>query len=54
MSEGFLILQDPRCAKLTIAGEIFRVPEEEIELAKELMFRRHRQMRDWHAHKFTL
>lgn len=48
------LLQDPRCAKVTIAGEIFKVPDEDIELAKELMFRRHRQMRDWHAHKFTL
>jgi len=46
--------EDPRCSKVTITGEIFKVPEEEIEIAKELMFRRHRQMRDWHAHTFTL
>lgn len=47
-------LQDPRCAKLTIAGEILKVPDEEVEVARDLMFRRHRQMRDWHTHKFTL
>jgi hypothetical protein len=47
-------LQDPRCSKVTITGEILKVPEKELEIARELMFRRHRQMRDWHAHTFTL
>ena len=46
--------QDPRCAKVTIAGEIMKVPDNELEIAKELMFRRHRQMANWHTHKFTL
>lgn len=46
--------EDPRCSKVTITGEILKVPEKELEIARELMFRRHRQMRDWHAHTFTL
>lgn len=47
-------MQDPRCAKVTLIGEIMKVPDADIELAKELMFKRHPQMKAWMVHKFTL
>ena len=51
---GVPFVQDPRCAKVTLIGEILKVPEAEIDLAKDLMFKRHPQMRSWTVHKFTL
>ena len=40
-------LQDPTCAKLTILGQLQRVPEEGVKEAEDLLFSRHPAMRGW-------
>ncbi|KAJ7319714.1 hypothetical protein JRQ81_019225 [Phrynocephalus forsythii] len=38
---------DPRCARLTLTGQMVTVPPEEIEFAKQALFSRHSVMRKW-------
>ena len=56
MSPPYLILaQDPTCAKLSISGEMRKVPSEQLEEAQELLFSRHPAMKDWPAgHNFEM
>ncbi|XP_067419615.1 protein CREG2 [Emydura macquarii macquarii] len=39
--------EDPRCARLTLTGQMVMVPPEEMEFAKQAMFSRHPVMRKW-------
>ncbi|XP_004617986.2 protein CREG2 [Sorex araneus] len=39
--------EDPRCARLTLTGQMVIVPVEEVEFAKQAMFSRHPVMRKW-------
>nr|XP_025848550.1 protein CREG2 [Vulpes vulpes] len=39
--------EDPRCARLTLTGQMIAVPPEEVEFAKQAMFSRHPVMRKW-------
>uniref|UniRef100_A0A452GTQ3 CREG-like beta-barrel domain-containing protein n=1 Tax=Gopherus agassizii TaxID=38772 RepID=A0A452GTQ3_9SAUR len=39
--------EDPRCARLTLTGQMVIVPPEEMEFAKQAMFSRHPVMRKW-------
>ncbi|TFK04475.1 nuclear pore complex protein Nup205 [Platysternon megacephalum] len=39
--------EDPRCARLTLTGQMVMVPPEEVEFAKQAMFSRHPVMRKW-------
>ncbi|XP_078514162.1 protein CREG2 [Lissotriton helveticus] len=38
---------DPRCARLTLTGQVIMVPPEEMDFAKKAMFSRHPGMRKW-------
>ncbi|XP_075418682.1 protein CREG2 [Tenrec ecaudatus] len=38
---------DPRCARLTLTGQMIMVSPEEVEFAKQAMFSRHPVMRKW-------
>ncbi|XP_074839372.1 protein CREG2 [Carettochelys insculpta] len=42
--------EDPRCARLTLTGQMIMVPPEEMEFAKQAMFSRHPIMRKWPRH----
>ncbi|GAB4823383.1 hypothetical protein N2152v2_010429 [Parachlorella kessleri] len=47
--------EDPTCAKLSISGEMQKVPSEQLDEAEELLFSRHPAMKDWPAdHKFEM
>ncbi len=49
------LAQDPTCAKLSISGEMQKVPSEQLDEAEELLFSRHPAMKDWPAdHKFEM
>ncbi|XP_012860554.2 protein CREG2 [Echinops telfairi] len=39
--------EDPRCARLTLTGQMITVSPEEVEFAKQAMFSRHPVMRKW-------
>ncbi|XP_006133245.2 protein CREG2 [Pelodiscus sinensis] len=39
--------EDPRCARVTLTGQMVMVPPEEMEFAKQAMFSRHPGMRKW-------
>uniref|UniRef100_A0A8C3CKL7 Cellular repressor of E1A stimulated genes 2 n=1 Tax=Cairina moschata TaxID=8855 RepID=A0A8C3CKL7_CAIMO len=39
--------EDPRCARLTLTGQMVTVPPEEREFAKQAMFSRHLVIRKW-------
>ncbi|XP_014709548.3 protein CREG2 [Equus asinus] len=39
--------EDPRCARLTLTGQMIAVSPEEVEFAKQAMFSRHPVMRKW-------
>uniref|UniRef100_A0A8C0EVY0 Cellular repressor of E1A stimulated genes 2 n=1 Tax=Bubo bubo TaxID=30461 RepID=A0A8C0EVY0_BUBBB len=39
--------EDPRCARLTLTGQMVTVPPEEVEFAKQAMFSRHPVVRKW-------
>ncbi|XP_067842321.1 protein CREG2 isoform X2 [Heptranchias perlo] len=39
--------EDPRCARLTLTGQMVTVPTDEIEFAKQAMFSRHPVMKKW-------
>ncbi|NXJ66590.1 CREG2 protein, partial [Rostratula benghalensis] len=39
--------EDPRCARLTLTGQMVTVPPEEMEFAKQAMFSRHPVVRKW-------
>uniref|UniRef100_A0A8B9VTZ4 Cellular repressor of E1A stimulated genes 2 n=1 Tax=Anas zonorhyncha TaxID=75864 RepID=A0A8B9VTZ4_9AVES len=39
--------EDPRCARLTLTGQMVTVPPEETEFAKQAMFSRHPVIRKW-------
>ncbi|XP_010635441.1 protein CREG2 [Fukomys damarensis] len=39
--------EDPRCARLTLTGQMIMVTPEEVEFAKQAMFSRHPGMRKW-------
>ncbi|RMC06646.1 hypothetical protein DUI87_16084 [Hirundo rustica rustica] len=39
--------EDPRCARLTLMGQMVMVPPEETEFAKQAMFSRHPVVRKW-------
>uniref|UniRef100_UPI00398F3CC5 protein CREG2 isoform X2 n=1 Tax=Pristiophorus japonicus TaxID=55135 RepID=UPI00398F3CC5 len=39
--------EDPRCARLTLAGQMVTVPTDEIEFARQAMFSRHPVMKKW-------
>ncbi|XP_067889957.1 protein CREG2 isoform X2 [Heterodontus francisci] len=39
--------EDPRCARLTLTGQVVTVPTDEIEFAKQAMFSRHPFMKKW-------
>ncbi|KAM5227930.1 protein CREG2 [Ctenodactylus gundi] len=39
--------EDPRCARLTLTGQVITVPPEEVEFAKHAVFSRHPGMRKW-------
>ncbi|XP_036729230.1 protein CREG2 [Balaenoptera musculus] len=39
--------EDPRCARLTLTGQMVAVPPEEVEFAKQAMLSRHPVMRKW-------
>ncbi|XP_039570363.1 protein CREG2 [Passer montanus] len=39
--------EDPRCARLTLMGQMVTVPPEEVEFAKQAMFSRHPVVRKW-------
>uniref|UniRef100_A0A8D0X944 CREG-like beta-barrel domain-containing protein n=1 Tax=Sus scrofa TaxID=9823 RepID=A0A8D0X944_PIG len=39
--------EDPRCARLTLTGQMVAVSPEEVEFAKQAMFSRHPVMRKW-------
>ncbi|XP_032056969.1 protein CREG2 [Aythya fuligula] len=39
--------EDPRCARLTLTGQMVMVPPEETEFAKQAMFSRHPVIRKW-------
>ncbi|KAJ1118351.1 hypothetical protein NDU88_006543 [Pleurodeles waltl] len=38
---------DPRCARLTLTGQVVMVPPEEMDFAKKALFSRHPGMRKW-------
>lgn len=38
---------DPRCARLTLTGQVIMVPPEEMDFAKKALFSRHPGMRKW-------
>lgn len=42
-----LCWQDPTCAKLTILGQLKRVPQDGVAEAEGLLFSRHPAMRSW-------
>lgn len=51
----FLLVQDPSCAKVSLSGELRRVPAEGRAEAARLLFSRHPAMRGWPAsHAFAL
>ncbi|NXG05176.1 CREG2 protein, partial [Sakesphorus luctuosus] len=39
--------EDPRCARLTLMGQMVAVPPEEVEFAKQAVFSRHPVVRKW-------
>ncbi|KAM7079521.1 protein CREG2 [Molossus nigricans] len=39
--------EDPRCARLTLTGQMIAVSSEEVEFAKQAMFSRHPVMKKW-------
>ncbi|XP_029820632.1 protein CREG2 [Manacus vitellinus] len=39
--------EDPRCARLTLMGQMVMVPPEEVEFAKQAVFSRHPVVRKW-------
>lgn len=50
-----LAVQDPTCAKVSIAGALLPVRLQDLEEARELLFQRHPQMEHWPAgHHFLL
>ncbi|RXN01473.1 Protein CREG2 [Acipenser ruthenus] len=46
-SENMVDPEDPRCARLTLTGQMVAVELGELEFAKEAMFSRHPVMRKW-------
>ncbi|XP_038674612.1 protein CREG2 isoform X2 [Scyliorhinus canicula] len=45
--QNLIELEDSRCARLTLTGQVVTVPSDEIEFAKQAMFSRHPVMKKW-------
>ncbi|XP_078078073.1 protein CREG2 [Mustelus asterias] len=45
--QNLIELEDSRCARLTLTGQVVAVPTDEIQFAKQAMFSRHPVMKKW-------
>ncbi|XP_048453936.1 protein CREG2 isoform X1 [Rhincodon typus] len=45
--QNVIDLEDSRCARLTLTGQVVTVPADEIEFARQAMFSRHPVMKKW-------